>query len=81
MSQVVIIEDPATLRIILDLADHPWDVKTTMDYGPLAVIIPDDLYAKFQAYGTLSESESSPPVEPKKRGPGRPRKYQLPGLE
>jgi len=79
MSQVVIADDPTVLQALLDLADNRKDVQTTMDYGPLAVVIPDELYERYQNYLSLSESESSPPEEPKKRQPRR--RYQLPGLE
>jgi hypothetical protein len=79
MSQVVMIDSTEVLQALLDLADNPRDVQTTTDYGTLAVVVPDDLYERYQKYQNLSES--SPPEEPKKRGPGRPRKYQLPGLE
>lgn len=77
MSQVVMIESTEMLRALLDLADNPKDVQTTTDYGTLAVVVPDELYDRFNKYQNLSES--SPPEEPKRRG--RPRKYQLPGQE
>jgi hypothetical protein len=77
MSQVVMVDSPQTLQVLLDLADNRKDVQTTTDYGTLAVIVPDELYERYQQYLNLSESSS--PEEPKKRG--RPRKYQLPGQE
>jgi hypothetical protein len=78
MSQVVFVDSPDTLRVLLDLAENPrHDVKTTTDYERLAVVVPDELYERFQQYQNLSESSS--PEEPKKRG--KPRKYQLPGQE
>jgi hypothetical protein len=77
MSKVVMIESADTLKILLDLADNPKDVRTTTDYSTLAVVIPDELHERFEQYQNLSESSS--PKEPKKRG--RPRKYQLPGQE
>lgn len=57
--------DAATLRILIDLADHPRDVATSTDYGNLAVVIPDELYQRYLTYQAI---DSSPPVVPKKSG-------------
>lgn len=53
------------LRVLLDLADDVRDVATTTDYPTLAVIVPDELYARYLTY---LEIDSSPPVVPKKTG-------------
>lgn len=79
MSQVVLNVSSDQLRVLLDLADNRKDVRTTTDYGTLAVVVPDELFERYEKYQNLSESSS--PEEPRKRGPGRPRKYQLPGQE
>jgi hypothetical protein len=67
--ECIVIYEPATndeIRILLDLADNPrHDVKTTMETGRVAVVVPDYLYARFQTYQSL---ESSSPVVPKKNG-------------
>jgi hypothetical protein len=54
------------VSVLIDLADHPRDVASTTDYGPLAVIVPDELLAKYETY--LSLKESSSPKEPKRKG-------------
>lgn len=70
-------EDFATeVTILLSLADHPNDVVATSDTPTLGVIIPAALMERYEKYQSLSES--STPDEPKKRGPGRPRKNPLP---
>ena len=55
------------------LAGRPRDIRTTTDGPvPLGLVVPDDLFERYQATLEL-------PVEaetPKKRGPGRPRKEQ-----
>jgi hypothetical protein len=67
--ECVVIYEPATngeIQVLLDLANDPrHDVKTTMETGRLAVVVPDYLYERFQTYQSL---ESSPPVVPKKNG-------------
>lgn len=72
-------EFPELARILIDLADSPFHVQTTTDTPSLGLVIPDYLYQRYQDY--LSLSESSTPEEPKKRGPGRPRKNPLPEQE
>lgn len=67
MSHVIQPSDfPAVVRVLLDLANRPDDVATTTDHGRLAVIIPDELYERYQQYQALTIS--SPPVVPKKKG-------------
>ena len=76
----IVPEDVTTeLAILLSLADNPNDVVTTSDTPTLGVIVPADLAERYEKYKSLSES--SPPDEPKKRGPGRPRKNPLPDDE
>lgn len=77
-------EFQGTARALIDLADSPYHVGTTTDnsppgYYPLGLVIPDYLYERYQRYNSLPESSS--PEEPKKRGPGRPRKNPLPEQE
>ena len=64
------------VQILLSLADHPNDVVATSDTPTLGVVIPASLNDRYEKYKSLSES--STPTEPKKRGPGRPRKNPLP---
>jgi hypothetical protein len=59
-------ELPDMVRALTDLADSPYHVGTTMDHGPIALVIPDYLYARYRRYQDLG-FESSSPVEPKKR--------------
>lgn len=56
----------AQVSVLIDLADSPNDVATTTDFGPLAVIVPDELLERYEQY--LSLTESSSPKEPKKKG-------------
>lgn len=72
-------EFPDLVRILVDLAESPYHVATTTDGPRLGLVIPDYLAERYEKY--LSLSESSPPEEPKKRGPGRPRKNPLPDPE
>lgn len=61
-----VLNNNSEIKIFLDLADDPrHDVKTTMEPGRLAVVVPDYLYSRFQQYRSL---ESSSPIEPKKSG-------------
>lgn len=69
MSHVIMINSPLQIQTLLDLADNRKDVQTTTDYESLAVVVPDELYERYQNYLSLSET-----TEPKKRG--RPRKDQ-----
>ena len=64
MSTVVHYQDAGILRILLDLADNPKDVKTTTDFEGPAVVVPDELY---QLYLTYQSLDSSSPKEPKKK--------------
>ena len=64
MSTVVHYQEAGILRILLDLADNPKDVKTTTDFEGPAVVVPDDLYERYLTYQSL---DSSSPKEPKKK--------------
>ena len=59
-------ELPNMVRALIDLADSQYHVGTTMDHGPIALVIPDYLDARYRGYLEL-EFESSSPIEPKKR--------------
>ena len=72
-------EFPELVKVLVDLADSVYHVQTTTDTPQLGLVVPDYLYTRYQQY--LSLSESSSPEEPKKRGPGRPRKNPLPEQE
>jgi hypothetical protein len=62
----------AEVSILFSLADHPYDIASTSDGPTLGVVIPAELWERYENYKSLSES--STPTEPKKRG--RPRKVQ-----
>jgi hypothetical protein len=64
VSTVVHYQDAGVLRILLDLADNPKDVKTTTDFEGPAVVVPDELYERYVMYQSL---DSSSPKEPKKK--------------
>jgi len=50
-------DDWNDVKILLDLADNPKrDVVTTTVTPRTAVIIPDELYERFQQYKSLSET-------------------------
>jgi hypothetical protein len=73
-------EAEKTARLLLDLADSQWDVRTTTEFGGdkgVAFIIPDDLHDRYLvAIGHGKEEEEEAPA-PKRRG-GRPRKAAAP---
>lgn len=64
-------------ELLLDLADNPHDVATTMD-GPdgLSFIVPDELYEKYEKATTKLpvERESSGEEQPAPKRRGRPPK-------
>ena len=64
MTTVVHYDSAWTLRVLLDLADNPKDVKTTTDFDGPAVVVPDELYERYLTYQSL---DSSSPIEPKKK--------------
>jgi hypothetical protein len=67
MAVVIPVDFAKEVSVLIALADHPRDVATTTDYdGVLAVIVPDELLARYETYTSLSESSS--PKEPKRKG-------------
>lgn len=73
-----------TARLLLELADSPYQVQTSTEYdGTIAFVVPDELHDKYLAHLDLARnyrveaptSEPTPEV-PVKRGPGRPKKAQ-----
>lgn len=47
--------DPVVARILLDLADNPKVVKTDSQGPSLSLVVPDDLWAKYEQYKALEE--------------------------
>jgi hypothetical protein len=47
--------DPVTARILLDLADNPKVVKTDSQGPDLSLVVPDELWAKYENYKGLKE--------------------------
>ncbi len=65
MTQVFVPETQQQIQVLLDLADDPQhDIHSTMDYGPFALVVPDELMLRYHTYMALTPS--SPPEEPKK---------------
>lgn len=64
MSVVVAYDSLDTLRALIDLADDPKDVRTTTDFAYPAVVVPDEVYQRYERYQSLL---SSPPKVPKKK--------------
>ncbi len=55
---------------LLSVSERPRDVRTsTGEYVPLALVVSQELYERYLAL-------DGPEPEPRKRGPGRPRKIQ-----
>lgn len=49
--------DAETARVLLDLADNHKDVKTDSQGPRLSLIVPDDLWEKYETYRGLSEKK------------------------
>lgn len=49
--------DAAMAQVLLDLADNRKDVKTDSQGPRLALIVPDDLWEKYETYQGLSEKK------------------------
>ena len=47
--------DPVTARILLDLADNKKDVKTDSQGPRLALVVPDQLWDKYEKYQSVEE--------------------------
>lgn len=65
-----------TAKLLLELANSQWDVKTTTEFGGdhgVAFVVPDDLHDRYlEAINQPQAGEEEAPA-PKRRG-GRPRK-------
>jgi hypothetical protein len=76
-------EAEKTARLLLDLADSQWDVKTTTEFGGdkgIAFIIPDTLHDKYLEAINQPQVGEEEAAAPKRRG-GRPRKAAAPVVE
>ena len=49
--------DAGTARILLDLADNPKVVKTDSQGPTLALVVPDELWDKYETYQGLQEKK------------------------
>jgi hypothetical protein len=49
--------DPVTARILLDLADNKKDVKTDSQGPRLSLVVPDELWTKYENYQGLKEAK------------------------
>jgi hypothetical protein len=49
--------DAETARILLDLADNRKEVKTDSQGPRLALVVPDELWAKYEQYQGLKEKK------------------------
>lgn len=49
--------DPEVARTLLDLADNRKDVKTDSQGPRLSLLVPDDLWAKYETYQGLTEKK------------------------
>lgn len=67
---------PETARLLLELADSPYQVQTDTTHG-LAFVVPDELADKYlvaTGHDPDGSDEEAEPETPVKRRPGRPRK-------
>jgi len=60
---------PVDFAVLLDLADHPYDVATTTDTPTTGAVVSAELAKRYERYQSLSETSS--PEEPRKRGKSR----------
>jgi hypothetical protein len=49
--------DAETVRVLLDLADDPREVATDSQGPTLAVVVSDDLWAKYETYQGVKEKK------------------------
>ena len=49
--------DAETARVLLDLADNPKVVKTDTQGPDMVLVVPDDLWAKYETYQGLKEKK------------------------
>jgi hypothetical protein len=47
--------DPVVARILLDLADNPKQVKTDSQGPDLSLVVPDELWARYEKYQSVEE--------------------------
>jgi hypothetical protein len=47
--------DPVVARILLDLADNPKQVKTDSQGPRLALVVPDELWDRYEKYQSVEE--------------------------
>lgn len=47
--------DPVVARILLDLADNPKVVKTDTQGPDMVLVVPDELWTKYEQYQGLKE--------------------------
>lgn len=70
-----------TAKLLLELANSQWDVKTTTEFGGdhgIAFLVPDDLHDRYlEALNQPQAGEEEDAPAPKRRG-GRPRKVAAP---
>ena len=57
--------DADVVRILLDLADNRKDIKTDSQGPRLAVLVPDDVWERYERYQKTSEDKGT------KKGGGR----------
>jgi hypothetical protein len=51
--------DPVVARILLDLADNPKQVQTDSQGPRLALVVPDELWDKYEQYQGLQEKKGA----------------------
>jgi hypothetical protein len=49
--------DPVVARVLLDLADNPKQVKTDTQGSDMALLVPDDLWERYEKYQGLQEKK------------------------
>jgi len=47
--------DPVVTRILLDLADNPKQVKTDTQGPDMVLVVPDELWARYEKYQAVEE--------------------------
>lgn len=51
--------DPVVARVLLDLADNPKDVQTDTQGPRLALLVPDELWSRYEQYQGVQEKKGS----------------------
>ena len=49
--------DPVVARVLLDLADNPKQVKTDTQGPRLSLLVPDELWTRYEQYQGLQEKK------------------------